>query len=168
MSRDRIDAAHFSPDIQEFIRLLHIYDVKYLITGGEAVIYYGYARLTGDVDFFYDRREENVRNLFLALAEFWGGIIPGIKDAEELNEAGLILQFGRPPNRIDLINAISGVSFDEAWQTRVEITLTSDEGDAPLFYIGLEKLIENKQAAGRPKDLEDLAYLRRRAQDDGA
>ena len=52
MPRDRVEAAHFSPDIQDFIRLLYTYGVKYLIIGGEAVIYYGYARLTGDIDFF--------------------------------------------------------------------------------------------------------------------
>ena len=93
MPRDRVDAAHFSPDIQEFIHLLHEYGVKYLIVGGEAVIYYGYARLTGDVDFFYDRREVNARKLFETLADFWSGDIPGIEDVEELMEVGLILQF---------------------------------------------------------------------------
>ena len=166
MPRDRVEAAHFSPDIQDFIRLLHVYEVKYLITGGEAVIYYGYARLTGDVDFFYDHRADNAGKLFQALTEFWGGSIPGIEDVAELMEAGLILQFGRPPNRIDLINTISGVTFDEAWPTRTELTLASGEGDIPMFYIGLEKLIVNKRASGRPKDLEDLAYLQRATEDD--
>ena len=166
MPRDRVEAAHFSPDIQDFIRLLYTYGVKYLIIGGEAVIYYGYARLTGDIDFFYDRREDNAQKLFQTLAEFWGGVIPGIKEAEELTEAGLILQFGRPPNRIDLINTISGVTFDEAWPASREVTLASEEEDVPLFYIGLENLIANKRASGRPKDLEDLAYLQRASQND--
>jgi hypothetical protein len=40
----------FSSDITEFLFLLHTYEVRYLVIGGEAVIYYGYARLTGDVD----------------------------------------------------------------------------------------------------------------------
>jgi hypothetical protein len=38
-------ASHFSPDIQDFIRLLSIHHVRYVIVGGEAVIYYGHARL---------------------------------------------------------------------------------------------------------------------------
>jgi hypothetical protein len=38
---------YFSADNQEFLHLLYKYDVKYLIVGGEAVIYYGYPRLTG-------------------------------------------------------------------------------------------------------------------------
>lgn len=168
MPRDRIEATHFSPDIQDFIRLLHQHGVHYLIVGGEAVIYYGYARLTGDVDFFYDRRPDNARKLFYALDEFWGGNIPAIERFEELTGAGLILQFGRPPYRIDLINQIAGVTFDEAWPAKKAVTLFSQEEDIPLYYLGLEQLIKNKQAAGRPKDLEDLAYLRRAARQDDA
>lgn len=56
MPGNHVDAAHFSPDTQDFIRLLHRYSAHYIIVGGEAVIYYGSARLTGDVDFFYDAR----------------------------------------------------------------------------------------------------------------
>lgn len=161
MSRDRIEASHFSSDTQEFIRLLYEHDVRYVISGGEAVIYYGYARLTGDVDFFYDRRSENAHRLFQTLSDFWGGDVPGVSEAEELTKAGLVLQFGRPPNRIDLINRIDGVAFDEVWEERQEVSLVSEGETVPLFYIGLEQLITNKQATGRPKDQEDLAYLRR-------
>lgn len=159
MSQEKIASSHFSPDTLEFILLLRKYNVRYLITGGEAVIYHGYARFTGDVDFFYDRARENATNLFRALHEFWDGNIPGVDSTEELTQEGLILQFGRPPNRIDLINRIDGVSFEEAWPVRTEAILESESGDIPVYYISLEKLIENKKAAGRPKDLDDLKYL---------
>jgi hypothetical protein len=95
-----MQADHFSLDTQEFLFLLNKYEVKYLMVGGEAVIYYGYARLTGDVDFFYEMSEENIPKLYQALEEFWGGNIPGIEDVSELNEPGLIFLFGAPPNRI--------------------------------------------------------------------
>jgi hypothetical protein len=160
MSPDRIEAAHFSPDIREFITLLHRQKVRYVVVGGEAVIYYGHARLTGDIDFFYEANPENAAALHRALLEFWDGSIPGIHRAEELCEGGVIFQFGRPPHRIDLLNRIDGVSFTAAWETRRTITLETDEGEVPLHYVGLARLIDNKQAAGRPKDLEDLAFLR--------
>jgi hypothetical protein len=48
MPPQSIEAAHFSPDIREFIRLLDHHGARYVIVGGEAVIHYGYARLTGD------------------------------------------------------------------------------------------------------------------------
>jgi len=160
MSRQTVEAAHFSPDTQDFIRLLHQYGVQYMIVGGEAVIYHGLARLTGDVDFFYDSRAPNVQRLFDALLEFWDGDIPALESADELANPGLVLQFGRPPNRIDLLNRIDGVSFDTAWETRLTLSMAADETTTPLYYIAREALIANKEASGRPKDLDDLIYLR--------
>lgn len=160
MPTEQIDSEYFSPDIREFIALLHRHHVRYVVVGGEAVIYYGYARLTGDIDFFYDSEPANAAALFQALLEFWAGNIPGVQRAEELCEAGIVIQFGRPPNRIDLLNRIDGVTFSAAWQSRKTVLLETPAGDVPLHYIGLEQLIKNKQAANRPKDLEDLAYLR--------
>lgn len=161
MAADRIDAAYFSPDIREFIALLHRHDVRYVVVGGEAVIYYGHARLTGDIDFFYDADPANAAALFEALLQFWSGSVPGIARAEELSEAGVVIQFGRPPNRIDLLNRIDGITFATAWETRRTVVLDTGQGDVPLHYLGLKPLIDNKQAANRPKDLEDLAFLRR-------
>ena len=146
--------------------LLHKHRVRYVIIGGEAVIFYGYARLTGDVDIFYDRHPDNTAYLHAALKEFWGGTIPAIEAEGDLQEEGLILQFGRPPNRLDLVNVISGVSFEEAWNSRLEVLLEAEGGDVPMFYLGLAHLVANKEAAGRPKDLDDLAFLRRALQRD--
>lgn len=61
---------YFSPDVSEFLYLLSKYKVKYLIVGGEAVIYYGHTRLTGDIDIYYSTVKENIKNLYLALKEF--------------------------------------------------------------------------------------------------
>ena len=135
-----------------------------MIVGGEAVIFHGRVRLTGDADFFFKGDLENAARLYSALEVFWDGDIPDLHQAEELAEPGLILQFGRPPNRIDLINDIEGVSFDEAWAGRVEAMLVTSHGDIPIPYIGLEHLIQNKRASGRPRDLDDLAYLERARQ----
>ena len=155
-----VEAAHFSPDTQEFIRLLHRHGVRYVVVGGEAVIYYGLARLTGDVDFFYDGRGPNAERLYGALLAFWDGDVPGLGSAAELTQPGLVLQFGRPPNRIDLLNRIDGVDFDAAWETRRTLSMVSEGDAAPLYYIAREALIANKQASGRPQDLADLIYLR--------
>ncbi len=160
MAREVIDSSSFSPDILDFIRLLHAHEVRYLIVGGEAVIYYGHARLTGDVDFFYDRDPENARRLHAALDEFWSGSIPGLSGSEELTEQGLIIQFGVPPNRIDLLNRIDAVDFAEAWARRTSVSLDDDDDSVPVHYLGLAELIRNKEGAGRPKDLDDLPFLK--------
>lgn len=159
VSPELIDASTFSPDIREFLRLLHAHDVRYMIVGGEAVIFYGHARLTGDVDFFYDIDFDNVRRLYSALDEFWAGSVPGLTSPEELAAPGLIVQFGVPPNRIDLMNRIDGVSFDEAWPARTVVSLDIGKHVVPVTYVGLDALIRNKKAAARPKDMDDLPYL---------
>ena len=63
-STKQIDATSFSEDVLAFIRLLGRHQVSYVIVGGEAVIFHGYPRLTGDIDFFYDRTEPNTVRLF--------------------------------------------------------------------------------------------------------
>jgi len=56
-------ASYLSSDIQEFLFPLFKFQVKYVIVGGEAVIYYGYARLTGDIDIFFESSRENVKKI---------------------------------------------------------------------------------------------------------
>jgi hypothetical protein len=154
---------YFSQDVQEILSLLFKHKVRYLIVGAEAVIFHGFARLTGDIDIFFEPSPKNCRALFSALREFWAGPVPGIGSPAELATKGTIIQFGCPPNRIDLINTISGVNFPEAWTGRSPRTLIVRKQSVTVHYIGLSALIKNKEACGRPKDLEDLIYLREAA-----
>jgi predicted nucleotidyltransferase len=157
-SKKLIEATHFSPDTLEFIRVLQKHRVRYVVIGGEAVIFYGHARFTGDVDFFYSTDLENTECLFAALVEFWDGNVPGIRGPAELREPGYIVQFGRPPNRIDLLSSADGVTFEEVWQTR-QIVDIEGPGKLQTAIIDIGKLIQNKRSAGRPKDLDDLKFL---------
>jgi hypothetical protein len=154
-----VTGKHLSPDFQAFIRLLHEHDVRYVVVGGEAVIHHGYPRLTGDIDFFYDRTPANCRRLFAALQEFWAGPVPAVDQAEDLCEPGVVVQFGRPPNRIDLINRLGTVSFGRAWRRRVVESMRAPSGTTPLYIIGLTDLVQSKRDAGRHKDLDDVEHL---------
>ena len=55
----------------------------------------------------------------------------------------------------DIHPFVTGVTFDQIWENRVPGTY----GDEKIFYASLGDLITMKQAAGRPKDLEDLKVL---------
>ncbi|MFC1672441.1 DUF6036 family nucleotidyltransferase [Planctomycetota bacterium] len=158
MSPEPLDSSSFSEDALDFLALLSTHQVKYLIVGGEAVIYYGHVRLTGDIDFLYEVSEDNAKKLFGALSDFWDGNIPELGSQEELLKEGLVLQFGLPPNRIDLISSIGAVEFGEAWERREDVQVFAKEA-ITIHFIGLGDLIRNKESAGRPKDLDDLAYL---------
>jgi hypothetical protein len=80
--------AGFSKDVMDLLRILHHRAVRYLIVGGEAVIHYGYARLTGDIDLFFESSPENAERLFEALKDFWGGPVPEVGGESGLREPG--------------------------------------------------------------------------------
>ena len=150
-----------SKDIEVFLKILGKHSVRYLIVGGVAVIYHGYPRYTGDIDIFYDRDTENAKRVFNALEEFWEGDIPAIKSYSELEEPGVIIQFGQPPNRIDLINQIDGVTFAQAWKNLITERIGHfSEKPVTTYIINKELLITNKQACTRPKDKDDLEKLK--------
>ena len=154
-----ITGAGFSDDIVAFLRLLAKRRVRYLVVGGEAVIFHGYPRVTGDVDFFYENSAANVGKLYAVLLDFWENNIPGVHSAAELRAPRLVIQFGRPPHRIDLMNHIDGVSFVAAWRSRITVRLQTPSGSVPIRYISLARLVRNKRASGRSKDSEDARFL---------
>lgn len=118
-----------------------------------------HARLTGDTDFLYDCDHANAGRLWNALVEFWGGSVPVVANAEELADPSLVVQFGRPPNRIDLIGGLESVPFVEAWAHRIREKIDVSGTEVPIYILGLAELRRAKRQAGRPKDLDDLANL---------
>jgi len=87
------------------------------------------------------------------LADF--GAPLGEISVAELQSDDLVFAIGVPPLRIDILTDISGVTFAEAWETRVQGFF----GDVPTNYIGRAELIVNKRATGRMKDLADIEAL---------
>jgi hypothetical protein len=75
---------------------------------------------------------------------------------EDLAAPGIVFQMGLPPNRVDVLTGIDGVTFDNAWVNRIE----SSYGDQPVHIIGREDLIRNKLATGRAQDALDADVLR--------
>ncbi len=155
-------ASYFSVDVQEFIQTLSKHDVRYVIVGGEAVIYHGHARVSQGIDLFYEPTIENAEKLYAALDEYWLGEIPGLKSFEGLLIIGATVQFGDLPNMIVLYNSLTGVSFEEALESRVEENIRLKGKKYPFYFIGLEELVRNKKALKRPIDNEDLKYLKAR------
>lgn len=159
MAQKQIKPTSFSEDILEFLFLLAQHEVEYMIVGGEAVIFYGYARLTGDIDIFYNSEDSNIKKLFKVLDIFWEGDIPGLTSFDELKQSGAVFQFGVPPNRIDLLNKIEGIDFQEIYDNREEVKVIGGDKQFFITYIGLDQLIQNKEKVNRPKDKDDLKYL---------
>jgi len=142
-----------SRDFTDFLNLLTQHEVKALIIGAFAVAFHAKPRFTKDLDIFIEATPENAERLLRAIDAFGFGAL-GLTVSDF--GPGRVTQLGYPPNRIDLVTSIDGVTFEEAWASRV----AGKYGVVDVWYIGREALVRNKAAAARPQDLMDLASLR--------
>ncbi|MEA2416655.1 MAG: hypothetical protein QOI58_3312 [Thermoanaerobaculia bacterium] len=142
-----------SRDFRDFLQLLGQHDVKALIIGAFAVAFHAKPRFTKDLDIFVEATADNGERLLRAIDAFGFGTLGLTVDDFA---PGRVTQLGFPPNRIDLVTSIDGVTFEEAWASRV----AGKYADIDVWYIGRETLVRNKAAAARPQDLMDLATLR--------
>ena len=145
--------ALLSNDLRAFIHLLNTKSVKYVIVGAWALAFHGRPRYTGDIDFFVARDPDNADRLMEVIEDFGFGHT-GI-ERDDFLHIDHVIQLGREPNRIDILTGISGVTFDEAWQSREEGNIS----DVPVFVISRDLLIKNKRAANRDKDQGDVKLL---------
>ena len=140
-------------DFKEFLKLLNEKGVKYLLIGGYAVGYHGYPRATGDMDVWIAIHPENAQKMVAVLKDF------GFDNPELTPELFLqknkIIRMGHPPMRLEISTGISGVEFEECYNSRVVDMLDGVE----VNIIDLPHLKANKKAAGRLKDLADLENL---------
>jgi hypothetical protein len=145
-----VELIPFSSDWTELLAAFNAAGVRYLVVGAFAYGRYARPRATGDLDLWVDRRAENARRVYGALASF-GAPLEGITPDDFTGE-GFYYSFGNPPLEVDVITQITGVSFDEAWAGRDEGRL----GGVPVSFIGREAFVRNKRATGRLKDLADI------------
>lgn len=143
-------------DLKEFLRLLLSKKVEFLVVGAHAVAFHGFPRLTGDIDFLIRLSPENASQMESVCNEF--GFRGGPFMASEFLKPNQTFQLGRPPNRIDILTSISGVSTDQAWEHKVSGMLSGQE----VYFISKADLIQNKRSTGRTKDLVDVETLLRR------
>jgi hypothetical protein len=145
-------------DFRDLLVLLADAEVEFLIVGAFALAFHGAPRASGDIDVFIRASEANAKRAFEALTQFGAPLEAHGVSADALAQPGMVYQIGLPPRRIDVLTEISGVSFDEAWASRVSAEVDGRTVD----LIGREAFLRNKQAAGRPKDLADAARLTKR------
>ena len=140
-------------DFKEFLNLLNVRAVEYLLIGGYAVGYHGYPRTTNDIDVWIALNRENARRVETVLKEF-GFNIPELSTDLFLKENSIV-RMGLPPMRIEILTGISGVKFEECYQERV----VGEIDGINVNIINLRDLKVNKKASGRHKDLNDLENL---------
>jgi hypothetical protein len=140
-------------DLKDLLLAFNEQHVRYLIVGGYAFGVHAEPRATKDLDIFICPDADNSEAVFRALAQY-GAPLQGLSPQDFTD--GSTFQIGQPPSRIDLLQQIDGITFDEAWSHRVEGLI---EEDIPAAVISRDDLIRNKLASGREQDLLDAKKL---------
>lgn len=141
-------------DLKELLRAFNDQRVKYLIVGGYAFGVHAEPRATKDLDIFIRSDEENSKAVFRALAQY-GAPLDDLSPSDFRD--GTTFQIGQPPARIDILQHIDGITFDEAWSNRIEGVI---DGQIRAAVISRDDLIRNKLATGREQDALDVKTLR--------
>ena len=142
-------------DWLDLLRILHDSGARFLVVGAHALAAHGIPRGTQDLDLWIDRSAENASRVWKALALFGAPLESLAISQADLQNPGMVVQIGLPPNRVDLLTSLRVVEFGAAWPRRLE----GEFRNQVVPFIGREDLKTNKRAAGRPEDLADLAAL---------
>ena len=142
-----------SRDFHELLECFAAHEVRYLIVGGWALAAHGVPRMTKDLDVWVWPDQSNAQSVLAALADF--GFADLGLEITDFTEPDVVIQLGRPPNRVDIRTIPDGVDFDTCWRNRLQV----ETGGLTIPFIGLDGLIANKLASGRPQDLVDVGSL---------
>ena len=145
--------ADLSLGMREFLAILLRHHVDFLICGGHAVAFYGYLRMTMELDILIRPNKQNADRLKAALCEF-GFTQAGIP-WQAFETEGAAVSLGVQPNQIDLLTSVSGQASDEVFAN----ANTGRIADYDVLFISRDDLLRAKREASRPKDQVDIDEL---------
>jgi hypothetical protein len=148
--------------LRELLALLGDGGVRFSIIGGVALIARGVQRATEDLDIAYARDRENLSRLAAALAPInprLRGVpagLPFVLDEASL-KSGLNFTLDTDLGPLDLLGEVPGLgTFDRVDAESSELEIDGRR----VLVLTLDGLERAKRAAGRPRDLIDLGYIR--------
>lgn len=142
-------------DFRDLLVCLGREEVEYVLVGAYALAFHGAPRATGDIDVLVRPTAANAERAWRALLTFGAPLAAAGVEPSDFARPGTVYQIGLPPRRVDILTEISGVTFDQAWESRA----MADLDGLPVAFLGREALIANKRACGRLKDLADVERL---------
>lgn len=150
-------------DQERVLGVLLDHGVRFLVIGGIAVFIHGYARLTRDVDILPDPSADNMRRLADALAELSAEAVGprGVRLPIDLTHPeSLALGNYFLETKFGALDLVSGPRPDLKRYRKLEAAAVAVPlAGLEIQVISKEDLIDMKRAAGRPKDLRDIAAL---------
>lgn len=148
-------------DVQRLLDALTAARVDFVIVGGVALVLRGSSRVTIDLDVCYARDRDNLRRLAGALAPFHPRLrgapsdLPFLWDERTL-ASGLNFTLTTDLGDVDILGEIPGIG-DYAKVATGSSDLSV--GSTRVLVLDLDALERAKRAAGRAKDLLDLAEI---------
>lgn len=143
----------YNRDWREILQLLNEVGAEFLVVGAYAVVYYTEPRYTKDLDIWINPNPTNATKVYEVLKKF-GAPLADLT-ISDLSTPHITYQMGVEPNRIDILTKIDAVDFERAWANRQEFYYDT----VTINLLGLDDLIQNKQACGRAQDEIDLVKL---------
>jgi len=132
-------------DISKLFAVLASHDVDFVVIGGVAAQVHGRRRTTMDLDLTPDPDPENLRRLSEALSELEASPL-------DSREGVLFTRHGQ----IHILEDPKGARpFEEMRERALVVDLDGTE----VAIVSLDDLIRMKRAAGRPRDVDDIATL---------
>jgi hypothetical protein len=141
-------------DFLDLLGCLFAAEARFLIVGGYAVAAHGHVRATKDLDIWVEATPDNANRVIEALVAF-GAPLQDLQ-ATDLARPHYGFMMGLPPRRVDVLTSIDGIDFADAWPRRIHVQVGTGVV-AP--FLGLDDLLTNKRASGRPQDAADVAAL---------
>jgi predicted nucleotidyltransferase len=140
-------------DVEGLLKSLKEHKVRFVIIGATAFPVHGYSRATLDIDIFIEPTPRNAERAREALQAF-GYDMSDVSVDDLLTNKLLIRQY---IVEADIHPFVKGTTFERVWANKVKAKF----GGTFVWFASLDDLIQMKKAAGRPKDKEDLKFLRR-------
>jgi hypothetical protein len=142
------------PMIREILQAFTAHGVQFVIVGGYAVVFHGYDRYTGDVDLFVHPGPSNADAIVRAFQSL--NFTHPELSVSALTRRSSVFRFGVRPEQTELLLDLKGVTWEDAWQNAIEHELMG----VRVRFLDIENLIKSKEAAGRPRDWDDVEKLR--------
>jgi hypothetical protein len=150
--------------------------VRYLVAGGLAVNAHGYVRFTADIDLVIALDADNITSAFAALARIgYRPMVPvtasQFADATQrerwIEEKSMqVLNFFSDRHRETSVDVFVYEPFD--FEEEYERALAGEIAPGlPARFVSIPTLIRMKEAAGRPRDFDDVQHLRWMLEDEG-
>lgn len=117
-------------DYFDLLAAFNAQSVEYLVVGAHALVAHGHVRATRDPDVWVRPDAANAGRVLTALRQS-GAPLQDLSE-QDLTEPGLIFRIGVESLRIDVITAIDGIEFDEAWRAPLDGGIRRTTGAGPF------------------------------------